>query len=352
MKRSTGVTVIAVVALLGSLLTLAMGILVLAVTVFARAGRAPSQFPGSPATFKVLMVAASLVYLLPAIWGIATSIGLWMLKNWARISSIVFSVLLILIGGWSGLISFVMPFPSPPAATSDASMIFTIRMVTGGFFLVLMGIGIWWLVFLTRRNVAEQFGQRSSTDEASSLPGIERAGNFTAVPSPARALKRPISITVIAVLLLVGSVFMPAVLVFRAPAALFTSLVTGWPAAFVYLGFFFAQLFIGIGLLQLKPAARVGGIAYSVFVIVNTVAFNFAPGAHARILGIIEKEQSLPPWMRLYQNQPQFQFDLTPWLRLGAIFGLLIMAVQLYFLITRRVAFEHSGTALQAGTSS
>jgi hypothetical protein len=353
MKRSTGVTVIAVVSLLGSLLTLAMGLLVLAITVFAPAGRAAIQFPGSPATFKALMATASLVYILPAVWGTATSVGLWMLKNWARISIIVFSVVLILMGGCTGLTMFVMPLPSPPAAASDASMMSTIRIVMGGFCLTLMGIGIWWLVFFTRRKVAEQFGQHSQTlDEASSLQAIPGASTPTVTPNPTGTGRRPISITIIAVLLLAGSVSMPLALVFRAPVPLFTALVAGWPAVFVYLGFFVAQLCIGIGLLCLKPAARIGAIAYSVFAFVNTATFNFAPGGHARRLDLIEKEQSLFPGMRLYQNQSQFQFDLSPSIRFGAIAGLLVVVVQLYFLITRRVAFEHNPTELQAGPGS
>src|SRR5712672_2080606 len=121
MPRSTGVTVISILSLLGSVLTLALGLLVLVVTIFVPSGQTP-QFPGSPAMFKAFMAAASLAYLLPAIWGAATAIGLWKLKSWARISMIVFSVLLILMAAFAGLVMVVMPFPSTPAVPHPSSM--------------------------------------------------------------------------------------------------------------------------------------------------------------------------------------------------------------------------------------
>jgi hypothetical protein len=350
MTRSTGVTVISILSLLGSLLTLAMGLLVLGVMVFVPSGHA-QQFPGSPATFKVLMAAASLVYLLPAIWGIATAIGLWRLKNWARISIIVFSVLLILMGGFTGLIMLIMPFPSTPTATPDPAFMATVRIVMGGFWLTLLGIGIWWLVFFTRAKVVEQFVPPSvPSPEASSLSENARLNDRLSGQASASAGKRPLSITIIAWLLLVGCVFMPLGLVFRMPAVVFTSLVAGRTAFLVYLSFIAAQLFIGIGLLRLKPVARIGAIAYFVFGFVNTAVFYFAPGSHARMLALLESERSIFPWMRQFQDQAQYQLDLAPSLMLGSIVGLVLIAVQLYFLIARKRAFEIANFEPQPAT--
>lgn len=114
MNRSVGVTVIAVLALLGSGLALLMGILMLVVMGVAPVPTQPG-FPASPAFFRVMLLAASLVYVLPAIWGILTGIGLFQLKNWARISTIVFSVLLTLMGGFSALTALLIQFLPVPA---------------------------------------------------------------------------------------------------------------------------------------------------------------------------------------------------------------------------------------------
>jgi hypothetical protein len=142
MNRSVGVTVIAVLALLGSGLTLLMGILMAVVMAVAPVPTQP-EFPASPAFLKVMLLAASLVYVLPAVWGILTGIGLLRLKNWARISIIVFSVLLTLMGGFTALTALLIPFFPIPTGTVDTSVMAVMRVSMGVFCLAQLGIGIW-----------------------------------------------------------------------------------------------------------------------------------------------------------------------------------------------------------------
>jgi hypothetical protein len=343
MTRSTGVTVISILSLLGSLLTLAMGLLLLGVALFGP-NRHAEQFPVSPANFKVLMAVASLVYLLPAIWGVVTAIGLWRLKNWARICIIVFSVLLILIGAGTGLVMVIMPFPSAP----DSAVMATVRIVMVAFWLTLAGIGIWWLAFFTRAKVIEQFVPPSvALPETSSFSENTRPTDRIPGQASASAGKRPLSITIIAWLLLVGGGFMSLALIFRLPAVVFTSLVAGRTASLTYLCFIAAQLFIGIGLLRLRPAARIGAIAYLVFGFLNTAVFYFAPGGRARLDALLESEHSIFPWMRPFQDQTQFQPNFSAPLALGSIIGLVFIVLQLYFLITRKRAFETASSERQ-----
>jgi hypothetical protein len=80
------------------------------------------ELPWSPAFFSAIVLAASLVYILPATWGMLTSVGLLRLKNWARISIIVFSVLLILMGSFSALTALLIPFFPVPNGTLDSSV--------------------------------------------------------------------------------------------------------------------------------------------------------------------------------------------------------------------------------------
>jgi hypothetical protein len=340
MMRSAGVTAISILSLLGSLLALDMGLLVLVVIVFVPNSHT-QPFPGSPTAFKALMAAASLVYLLPAIWGIVTAVGLWNLKNWARISIIVFSVLLILTGGFAGLTMLIVPFPSAPTTTPDPAVMATVRVVMAGFWLALLGIGIWWLVFFTRAKVGEQFVRPSG---AGSTQESQRIDSSILEQSGVRKTRRPLSITIIAWLLLVGCAFMPLALIFRVPAAFFTSLLAGRTAFLVYFCFLVAQFCIGIGLLRLRPAARIGAIAYFVFAFVNTTVFYFAPGGHARLAALVEGEQSTFPWMRPFQDQVRFQPNFDPMIMMGSILGLVLIVLQLYFLITRKRAFEISSS--------
>ena|ERR1051325_8845658 len=70
-----------------------------------------------PIFFNVFRIVLPLFYALPAIWGIVSGIGLLQLKNWARISTIIFSVLLIVFGVFgmlSSMIFFLKPPPSLP----------------------------------------------------------------------------------------------------------------------------------------------------------------------------------------------------------------------------------------------
>ncbi len=351
MKRSAGVTVIAILSLLGSLFTFAMGILMLVMVIVVPVPRS-DQFPGSPIFFKVILLLGSLMYLLPAIWGVVTSIGLWRLKNWARISIIVFSVLLILMGGFSGLMTLVVPMPPPPNSTVDPSVMTGIRISMGAFMLALAGIGVWWLVFFNRPKVKEQFGQLPSVPvTGSQLPTNQLPPSALASTNDPGAAERPLSITIIAWFLLIGCMFIPFSLILRFPAILFTKLVTGWPAVLFYVSFATAQLCIGVGLLRLKPAARLAAMIYFVFGSVNAAVFYLAPGGHARMLALIESERTIFPWMRMLPNQPEFQFDTTPFMVMGAVSGLVGIAIPLYFLITRKVAYEKAAAGLESGVS-
>lgn len=338
MKRSGGVTVIAILSLLGSTLTFAIGILMLVIMNFVPASR-PDQIPPSPIPLKLIFVMSALVYLLPAIWGVLTGIGLWRLRNWARISTIVFSVLLILMGGFAGLMTLFIPFPLTPTPGANPAMMGGIRAVMGMFWLALTGIGVWWAVFFNRSKVKAQFGQTPLVLEDGSQ--IKAGYSLQGSVDP-DAGKRPLSITIIAWFLLVGCFFIPLTLLLRPPAVLFTRILTAWPAVLFYLFNAAAQLCIGIGLLRLGTVARTAAIIYFAFFFVNTVVFDLWPGAHDRLLALIQGERSMFPWMRVLPNQPEFQYDMTPFLIFGAFCALAGVAVPLYFLITRRFAFETS----------
>lgn len=300
MKRSTGITVVAVLSLIGSILTLLMGIVLALLMLFASAPKS-NDFPGSPMFFKVIMVGVVLIYLLLALWGILTSMGLLWLKNWARVSMIVCSVLLIVMGVFSVLPS-LLPISSISNKPADASAMTAVRVFMGVFSLALVAIGIWWLVFFTRPKVREQFlsGPLALSGEPITSAGMLR--------------RRPLSITIIAWYLVAGCLFIPLNLWLHTPAVLFTKLVTSRAAAATYYLVIGAlHLYLGIGLLCLRPTARTVGIAYFVFGFVNAAVFYFAPGGHARMLAFLELLQSVYPWMRPWQN-PALQAQLAPYL--------------------------------------
>jgi hypothetical protein len=101
-NRSAGITVVAVLAMIGSALFLLVAVL-MAVIMFVAPTPTPNDVPLPPQLFKAFKVILPLFYAAPATWGILTAFGLLRLKNWARISTIVFSCLLILFGAFGML---------------------------------------------------------------------------------------------------------------------------------------------------------------------------------------------------------------------------------------------------------
>ncbi len=332
MKRSVGVTFSAIVSLLGSALTLGLGVLVIFILFFFAPTRA--NFSGVTAAPKVIFVMGALVYILPAIWGIITSIGLLCLKNWARISIIIFSVILIFMGVIAGLIMLLMPLPAAPGEATTQSTMTAIRLFMGAFWFGIAGIGVWWLIFFTRPKVKAQFTAPIPIYPAGEGPQPATPGLIGQSPSSTR----PLSITIIAWLLLVGCAFFPINFLIHAPAIFFTKLVTGYAAAVYLFLYLVANLTIGIGLLRLNPTARIAGVAYYVFAILNVGTFYFAPGGRERMLALVSASQAMFPWMKPMQESGP-QFDLMPFMIVMKVIGLLAMLVPLYFLITRKQAF-------------
>jgi hypothetical protein len=335
MNRSVGVTVIAVLALLGSILALLMGTLMAVVMAVAPVPTQP-EFPASPTFFKVILLGASLVYLLPAVWGILTSIGLFRLRNWARISIIVFAVVLILMSISPLLGSLMFSFISFPRETLNPSAMTVVRLSIGAMGLGQLSVGIWWLVFFNRAKVKQQFPSQPSYSIQT------QPAAFTEIRS---IPQRPLSLTIIAWLLAVSCSFIPLSLALRAPAVPFTKVLTGWPAGVVNLLIGLMLLYIGVGLLKLKPAALKVGIGYFLFTTVNSAVFLFAPGGRARLTDLMERQQEMFPLLRFWQTQSAWRLDSTPFAMIGACAGFAYLAALLYFLITRKEAFESAARA-------
>jgi len=336
MKRSIAVTLSAILSLLGSVLTLGVGLLLILIFFILPTTRA--KLP--PGTSGLIFVAAAMVYILPGIWGLASSIGLFLLKNWARISTIVFSVVLILMGSIAGIVMLLIPLPAGTNQGSDQSVVTFVRWGMGGFWFCLAGIGAWWLILFTRAKVKAQFVNAPtnySVEALSQKPIPGTAGN----QPPANG--RPLSITIIAWLLLISCIFFPINILMHTPAMFFTMLITGYGAALYLALYTIANLSIGIGLLRLKPVARIACIVYYVFAFLNIGVFYFAPGGHDRILTMVNASQAMFPWTKQMQ-QAGPQIDLIPFMRFGMVIGLIGALVPLYFLITRKEAFAAKGT--------
>lgn len=341
-RPSAGIIVIAILALIGSALVLLMGLVMLAIPWITPIPQTPNA-PFPPGFFKVMMALMSLFYLGLAVWGIVTSIGLFRLKEWARISMIVFSVLLIAISAFGGLMIMIIPFPTTPNQAADHTATVWVRAFMAAFWLFHLSIGVWWLVFFNRAKVKLQFGSLPANAAGSAPEVAYSASPLAPLPAAAsRGPQRPLSLTIIAWLLLIGCLYLPANLFLRPPVLLFTKILTGWAASAYLLLVAAVSLYIGIGLLQLKPVARSVGVYFYSFFLANSMTF-LLPGGSARKMEMLHKFYESYPWMKLPTGEQfDFPFDITPFLWIGFIVGVATLAVQLFFLITRKEAFERA----------
>jgi hypothetical protein len=346
MNRSAGVTANAVVALVGSALVLAFGVLAILGMVMALQSapfEAPREFPFPPGLLKTIIMLLPLIYILPAVWGLCTGVALLKLKNWARISIIVFAALMTFSGlfGAVGALAFTMisTTNNPELNRPEMAWVRGFMVVSA---LAELGLGIWWLVFFNLAKTRAQF-QRPAPWTAVPSAGVQppSSGPLQQVPSalPAQVGSgRPISITIIACYLLVGAPFALVNLALRMPAILFTTFLTGRAAVLYWLACLALLVGVGIGLLRLHPVARLVAMGYLVFSAVNSTLFFLAPGAHDRIQKLMDWQESIFPWMKIWRESP-LQLDPVPLMSVGAVFGLIFLLVPLYFLFTARQAF-------------
>lgn len=246
----------AVVTLLGSLATLAFGAFAVFGIFFS--ATQPQQAV-DPTMLKVGGGILGAILASIAAWGIATGIALLLRRRWARISMLIFSILLGLYALLMAAVFALMPLLLPDAPPQAGAAMQTVRWVLVGFCLLGVGLAVWWLLLFGPKRCLEYFGGEG---------GVR---------------KRPLGVSLIAWWLLSSAVFMPVAMALRAPAFILGMTVTGWMAALVYAIYGAAQLYLGWGLLKLREDARWGAIVFLLFTVANSAAGALLPGSWARM---------------------------------------------------------------------
>lgn len=328
MKRPASVTIAAVVVLIGSVFTLlSAAFMAFAYTVLPAAASTPAFTRDAGLIMSVFMLGL-------AGWGIGTGANLLQLREWARISMIVFSGLLLVMGVPGLLMMLVMPLPNPPASAYPAGdgipspehMMTAVRIVMAVFYALLASLGGWWIYFFNSRPVRELF--RNPTTQAPTSAWAPAVFAPTEVPgSP----KRPVSITIIAYLALVGACMFPVLNILHLPLTFLGFFFTGGKASLIVVGYMSVQLGMAYGLLKLEMWGRNLAIYYFNFAIFNSVISVILPGAQVRY-------QEAMTSMQGSLGLPPTQFQVPLWFSL--VFSLPWIAIQLWFVVTRKQAFE------------
>jgi hypothetical protein len=320
MKRPVGVTVTSVLQILGSLLTLLMGALVFAVPLMQKGSKQTTILPAG-----VFYVSA--FYVLMAVLGFATALGLWRIRRWARISTLIFAGFLVFFGLAFLVAGVFVPMPVPAGATASAQQ----GVAAAKAFLVCLavalgGLGATWLYYFNRRPVKELF-----------------VGTGRSLPEGATV--RPVSILTIGILILLGMPWMILGAWLGFPITFFGFLVHGRAASLIYLLFAVLHLYMGIGLLRLLPLSRIVTIAYYAYAAISGLLFWILPGRNARYQ--ILMAESLRIWhIPTMSQSPELAPGMSFWFLMSAVGTAAISVAAIYFLVTRRVAFERCAMAV------
>ena len=270
MKRLPGVIFSAVILALGSLFQLLMAaLMVFAGTLektqtHSSGGLSTTVASPTPAWMPMFSYGLGVFCILLAVWGILTTVGLFRMRRWARISTLVIGGCLAILGVPSMLMMLVMtmvPFPTP--ATVDPSQAHTIQMATriglgvgAAVYALVSAVGISWLVYFNRKAVREAFAGGSGQLEVS---------------------RRPFLIAAVTVLLAFGgaSCLLMAFLPF--PGAFMGMMLHGWEKSVFYLAYGAVIAAAGIGLWQLKEWARRLAMVMQVFGLAQFVVYMARP---------------------------------------------------------------------------
>jgi hypothetical protein len=327
--------------------------------------------PPPPAFFTVIALMATLFYLALAVWAIATLVGLLRMKPWSRISIMIIGGGLAAIGLFSALISFAMPTlmaTAPMPANADPAMLHAVFAGMAIVCLLIAALGIAWLVYFALRSTREAFrpipllppdpnapiplphAHTLSFYEAQPMtsappPISAEPQNFYTeggkpVPQPIPVRKRPVSITILAVLFFLTATCSIPSLFLGFPLLLCGILLSGWPAHIAVFSLILWTGLTGGGLLGLKKPAWIAAMAYCIFGLINGVLMAL-PSGRLRMSQYMQDLQS-----RTSMGMPQPSFDIWngPLFNLivvpGMIFGAAIVIFAMVLLWRARWAFE------------
>lgn len=225
-----------VIAILGSLLVLAgtgIGLFTLLLV------KLPATLPEQPAFAKTVGIATMAVAMACSIFGIATAVGLFLLRNWARLSAVVWAGICFCFGLIGIPIALFISIPTSSASPGlPANFALSFRLILLAIYGVPLAVGIWWLILFNRKAVKEQFAVAPSSVDLS-LPQTPRC------PTPVTVLAW-FFITSLANLAVLP--FLP----FKFPALMFGRLFYP-PAGTIILVVSCALVtIVGVGLLKLK----------------------------------------------------------------------------------------------------
>jgi hypothetical protein len=301
MKTPFSIYLTGVLECIGGVLVLLMAV---AMTYVSIALPMRSDGPG-----RGFMLGMAAVYGLLGVLGIVTGICVFMRKNWARWSTLVFSWFSLLMFGFMSVVFLVIPFPVTDRTEGARHWFEVFKIVAASVCLLIAATCGWWAWLFSRPRIKALFEE-----------GGAEAGES----------QRPVSIALIGWFWIVSGAMMLAMATF--PIAVGLWVLTGWNAVAVKVVWGGAYVALGWGLLKLREWARQGSIVLVLLGALNSLVFYVFPGRMERLQAILDRNP-----FRMQQTPAVGETANLIWL--GAVGGLLVILIPLYFLIAKRAAF-------------
>lgn len=276
----------------------------------------------SPFLRSVMYVTALLAAALSA-WGVITGVGLLRLREWARLSLILGSVLLLAYSLRGFITTVLLPIPTSPGQNEELlKRVSSMRASMIPFYGTVIFLCVLCLWFLNRRTVKEQFW-----------------APITVAATTLRLVARPLSISVIGWYLLIIAFLLVPILLFRIPLILFGRFLKGSSAMMVTLTIFVLHPIMAIGLLKLKRWAWILSLSYLTFWIMNALASALIPGRQVRIAEFQDEIRKIVMTAPVFGTAPM-HLHLLIWS--SFTFSLVPYGIAVYFLIKNRQAFQQT----------
>lgn len=308
-KPSAGITAAAVVAILGSLVS----IFVAAVMALSGAAmRMPTDRPlNQPLPSVGVIAIMGFMYFAFGAWGVMSAIGLLRLKNWARLCFLIFGGLLAFfsLSATAGSLILALPGATPPAPNVTPALLRGVAAVFVMLSLTGFAIASWWLVYFNRASVKAEFGTGAST------------------PLPRQF---PLAIRIIAWLLVAGGAINAVQMLTGYPLVLLGIVLRGWASGLALALLAAISVSAGLGLLKKRVEAHSLAVAYFGFGVLNQVSYLVLPGSFARMLDVMRETQGT-------QGLPASA--MNPFMIFAMLFGLVFTGVVLVLLIRARKPF-------------
>jgi hypothetical protein len=308
MRASKGVIVSAIIAIIGSLVSILLGVTMIFMMRSALVSSPEQPAPAIP--FGLIFGILTGFYAGFGVWGIVSAIGLLRLRNWARICFAVFGGILAVFSLFGALgMGLQATFPTEPPPNVSPAFMTGVYVVFAILALLFAALGIWWMIYFNRSRVKAQF----MGEAAASAPRLF-----------------PLSITIIAWFLIIGGVNVWMMFLLPFPMVFFGFVFRGWAGRLIAALFAGTSLFAGIGMLKKRAVANSVAIGYFVLGLLNTISFWVVPGSFARIQ---EAMQGVVGGQNV-----QVDLSSVPY-RLMMLLPAVAMGIALWFLISRRHAF-------------